>query len=271
MLIDPYLRVDLISSSPNPQKVAYADAHQCYSEEYVADEFFGSKDSTPNITWTRSPENEEWHDPFSSDGGTALTEKEAGERLIKHCLKHRHWGVTESPQITFNVGYFPHTVMQQARTHRIGVTFNVQSGRYTSKRIMDVVEGKRDVQEVFYTRPVGEYDDRKGTKYTYSERQRNEDLADFYNACVKYKALIELGFSEEHAREICIPYAIRQHFTCSFNIRSLFHFLDMRTPLDAQLEIRILCDLMWPHVEAWIPELAEFYYDKRWSRNQLAP
>jgi thymidylate synthase (FAD) len=151
------------------------------------------------------------------------------------------------------------------------VHFGVQSGRYTSKRILDVVAGKRTIEEVFYTRPVGFYYDRKGVKYEYTPELRDADLEDFYEDCVKYKALIDYSMSEEHARDTCIKYAIRQHFTVSFNIRSLFHFLDMRTPLDAQLEIRQMCELMWPHVEAWIPELAAFYYEKRWSRNQLAP
>jgi thymidylate synthase (FAD) len=271
-MIDPYLKVDLISKTPNPQKIAYADAHQCYSENYVADEFFGEAPTTDLLGgWVNKYvySDPTWIDPFNRE--EELTEKEAGERVIKHCLNHKHFGVIESPQITFAVGYFPHTVLQQARTHRISVTFNVQSFRYTGQRILDVVDGKRTIEEVFYTRPIGHYDDRKGVKYEYTEEARKNDLIDFYACALKYARKIEEGYSEEHARDICIPYAIRQHFTVSFNIRSLFHFLDMRTPLDAQLEIRQMCDLMWPHVEQWIPELAAFYYAKRWSKNNLAP
>lgn len=272
-MIDQFLKVDLISKTPNPQKAAYADAHQCYSENYVVDEFFGEITKGDPIfgqfPYLIDYEEQEWIDPFNPD--FTLTEKEAGERVIKHCLKHKHFGVIESPSIHFAIGGFPHTVLQQARTHRIGISFNVQSGRYTSKRILDVVEGTRTIEEVFYTRPTGYYNDRKGVKYEYTEEARKDDLIDFYVCALKYADKIAKGYSEEHARDICIPYAIRQHFTVSFNIRSLFHFLDMRTPLDAQLEIRQMCDLMWPHVELWIPELAAFYYAKRWAKNQLSP
>lgn len=267
-MIDPYLRVSLLSATPNPQKAAYADAHQCYSEKAVADEFFGSLESEVGLPMVIDYVDDCWLDPFKS--GKELTEKDAGERLIQHCLKHKHWGVIESPSIHFAVGGFPHAVMQQARTHRIGIHFGVQSFRYTSKNILDVAKGTKKVEEVFYTRPIGIYTDRQGKKYEYTELQRESDLSFFVEICNLYSLKLASGMSEEHARGI-IPYDVRQNFTVSFNIRSLFHFLDMRTPLDAQLEIRQLCDLMWPYVENWIPELAAFYYEKRWSKNQLAP
>lgn len=269
-MFDPRFQVNVLAATPNPQKVAYAEAHQCYSEEYVFDEFFGSECSEGSNAYDVEiiPEDSTWIDPFKED--SYLTETQAGERLIKNCLKHQHFGVIEGPQINFAVGYFPHSVMAQARTHRVAVSFGCQSNRYTSKRILDVVTGLRDVEDVIYLRPVGDYTDRKGANYYYSEEARKEDLEYCVEACKLYAKRIEQGFSEEHARGK-IPYDIRQHFVCSFNIRSLFHFLDMRTPMDAQLEIRALCDLMWPHVQEWIPELADYYYQKRWSKNRLAP
>lgn len=265
ILIDPFLRVNLLSKTPNPQKAAYADMHQCYSEDFVPDELFGEDSDDLSITTYNSSN---WLDPFSDKD---LTEEEAGKRVIQHCLKQKHWGVIESPAIHFAFGGFPHSVMQQARTHRIGIHFGVQSGRYTSKRIVDVVEGRRKMEEVFYTRPVGYYTDRKGVKYFYSEEDRQDDLAFFLICAERFAKKIKAGYSEEHARDLAVLYAIRQHFTVSFNIRSLFHFLDMRTPMDAQLEIRQMCELMWPYVQEWIPQFAEFYYEKRWSKNQLSP
>jgi thymidylate synthase (FAD) len=78
----------------------------------------------------------------------------------------------EHAQIVLNVGWFPHSVMQQARTHRVGVSFDVQSMRYTGDRICRAALGELDLEEVFYLRPVGEYSDRKGKKYLYSEAER---------------------------------------------------------------------------------------------------
>ena len=42
------------------------------------------------------------------------------------------------------------------------------SGRYTGQRILDVADGKRQLEEVFYLRPVGNYTDREGKKYYYN-------------------------------------------------------------------------------------------------------
>jgi thymidylate synthase ThyX len=78
------------------------------------------------------------------------------------------------------------------------------------------------------------------------------------------------GCPEEQARGV-LPFDYRQHFVVSFNLRSLLHFFDTRAKLDAQLEIRQLCELMWPHVKAWVPEIAAWYEAKRWGRGRLAP
>jgi thymidylate synthase (FAD) len=127
-----------------------------------------------------------------------------------------------------------------------------------------------DVEKVFYVRPEGFYTDRKGCKYEYTSQEREEDLWYCYKASLRCADKINRGFSEEHTRGL-LPFDIRQHFTVTFNIRSLFHFLDMRSPKDAQLEIRWLCDLMWPHVKIWIPEIAGYYEKTRWGKNKLAP
>ena len=55
--------------------------------------------------------------------------------------------------------------MQQARTHRVGVSFDVQSFRYTGKQFVEVIEGKKDIEDVFYLRPVDHYTNRQGKKY----------------------------------------------------------------------------------------------------------
>jgi len=91
--------VDVIAATPNPQQTVWAAMHQDYSESYVLDT------------------KEKWPD-----------EQRAGELIVKHLLAgdRGHYGCLEHPQITFNVGYFPHSMMQQIRTHRVGVSFDVQ-------------------------------------------------------------------------------------------------------------------------------------------------
>jgi thymidylate synthase (FAD) len=144
------------------------------------------------------------------------------------------------------------------------------SMRYTGDRIVQAASGKLDLEEVFYLRPVGFYTDRKGKKYEYSEHQRNKDLRLCQEAANRYEELILGGFAEEHARGI-LPFDYRQHFVVSFTLRSLMHFLDLRAKLDAQPEIRAMCDLILPEFRAWAPEIASWYESSRLHRARLAP
>lgn len=244
--IDPLLRVEVLTASPHPQYAAYAAMHQDYSEHAVYDEI-GGPDRNP--------------------------EPVCGERIVKHLLKGErgHYGPLEhSGNIVFNAIGFPHSVMQQARTHRVGVSFDVQSGRYTGLRFVAVAKGLIPIEDAFYTRPVGKYSDRKGTHYEYPETHRHIDLQNCQAASCEYALRLADGFAEEHARDM-IPFCFRQNFVVSFNVRSLMHFLDLRAKLDAQLEIRILAQMMLPHFKAWCPEVASHYEQTRLGKARLAP
>ena len=236
-------RVDLISATPNPQQCVYAAMHQDYSEGFVA------------------ADRADWPD-----------ETRAGEICVKRLLagERGHYGPMEHAQIVLNVGWFPHSVMQQARTHRVGVSFDVQSMRYTGERICRAADGDLDLEEVFYLRPIGEYSDRQGKKYPYTAEQRQLDLGHCQKAAERYRDLLRSGFSEEHARGI-LPFDYRQHFVVSFSLRAFLHFMDLRAKLDAQQEIRELCDLMWPHLQKWAPEFAAWYEKARLHKARLAP
>jgi thymidylate synthase (FAD) len=239
--MDERFVVSVLASTQLPQTVIWQALHQDYSEDWIANE-------------------------------PRPTEQRAGEICVKRLLtgERGHFGPLEHPAITFAVGYFPHSVMQQARTHRVGVSFDVQSLRYTSQRFIDCAAGTKAVEDVFYLRPVGNYTDRQGHKYTYTEAMRMIDLSRCYDAACNYAARIRDGVSEEHARGM-IPFDFRQHFVVSFSLRSLLHFLDMRAKADAQLEIRQLCALMWAPTREWIPEIADWYQRTRWGKARLAP
>jgi thymidylate synthase (FAD) len=144
------------------------------------------------------------------------------------------------------------------------------SYRYTSQQVIDVIEAGKDIEEVFYLRPIGNYSDRQGKKYYYSPEQRQKDLEWCLEAAKRYKEDIDGGMSEEHARGK-VPFDYRQHFVVSFNMRSLLHFLDLRYKKDAQLEIQKLCELMFPHLEEWTPAIAAWYKSTRLGKARLSP
>lgn len=238
--MDPYFRVEVCARTENPQTLIWLSAHQCVCEGAAVED--------------KHPE-----------------ETKAGEYAVKHLLKggRGHYSPLEAPQISFNIIGFPHSVMQQLRTHRIAVHFSVQSFRYTGKRITDAAENK-NIEEVFYLRPVGFYADRQGKKYEYTAEQRRQDLDWCLQACDRYKLRIDQGFSEEHARGL-IPFDVRQYWVMSANVRSLMHILDLRMQKSAQLEAQQLCELIYPHFEEWVPQMAEWYTRNRKWKPRLAP
>ena len=240
-LNDPLFRVTTLARTPNPQQICWLAMHQDYSEGSVID-------------------------------ATPPDEPRAGELVVKHLLagERGHYGPLEHPQITLATAGFPHSVMQQARTHRVGVSFDVQSGRYTGQRVVQVADGELDLEEVFYLRPAGTYRDRQGKRYTYTAALRVEDAERCYDAAEAYAAKLGLGFSEEHARGMS-PFDFRQNFVVSFSLRAALHFMDLRSKLDAQEEIQALCDLMWPQITDWVPEIAAWYANTRLHKARLAP
>jgi len=257
-LLDPLFSVKVLSKTQRPNLLCYLAMHQDYSESFVAEEF----------------------DKLSSH-----SEEQLGQRIVRNCVNKMHWGIIEHPSITFNVINFPHSVMVQARTHRIGVTFDCQSQRYTSQRILRLAKKVEDleaqsadfevvaqeVESLFYFRAIGHYFDREGNKYFYSPETRNKDIAFTKSAIAYYAEKINKdGYAPEHARDI-LTQNIRQHFVVTFNARSLLHFCDLRLPKDAQSEIRDLATLLLFHFEQWMPEVAEFYKKKRLGKNLLAP
>lgn len=235
------MRVQTITATIRPQLVCWCAAHQDYSSKPVSDELY------------------------------LRTEQYYGERLIEMLLKggKGHFGCLEHPQITFNWAYVPHSTIVQARTHRVGVSFDVQSFRYTSESILSI-ESNEDLEKAFYFRPVGDYTDRQGKRYHYSSVSRAYDKGHSELSVNVYKQRIANGESEEHARD-ALTSNYRQHAVVSFNARSLMHFFDLRAKKDAQLEIQVLCELMMEKALDWMPEIFGWYKENRWSKAKLAP
>lgn len=235
------MKVEVLGAMFKPQQMSWLAAHQDYSSEPV---YLGN-----NLNL------ESWY----------------GDRLIQMLLAggKGHFGCLEHPQIIFNWAYVPHSTMMQARTHRVGVSFDVQSFRYTSDSILSI-ETEEDLEKAFYFRPIGSYSNRQGKRYDYTVDNRIFDKDECRGTVRNYKIRIAEGESEEHARD-CLTSNYRQHAVVSFNARSLMHFFDLRAKKDAQLEIQWLCELMMEKALDWMPEIFQWYKDNRWTKAKLAP
>lgn len=150
------------------------------------------------------------------------------------------------------------------------VVHNCQSQRYTGKRVLKVADKELDIEEVFYVRPEGFYTNRKGKKYEWTTEHRQRKLGRILSECEEYAEYYRQGMSEEHIRDY-LPQAIRQNFVVSFNLRSVLHFMDLRSKLDAQLEIEALCAALAPELKKWVPNVWNYYEEKRLYRAKLSP
>ena len=240
---DSRFNVIKINAYANPNQTAYIALHNDYSE-----------------------------DPISWQLDEIPSEEKCGEIVVSRLLKgdRGHYGCLEHAHITFSCEHFPHSVIVQARTHRVGCTFDVQSQRYTGKRVLDLVAGKLKTQDVFYCRPIGFYHDRQGHKYYYSEEMREEALYNMLLTATAYAKEIRAGVAEEQARDL-LSQGIRQNFVVTFNSRSLCHFFDLRSKADAQPEIIALCERLKPYFCEWMPQVAEWYMSNRWGKARLSP
>lgn len=241
ILKDPRLQVVKIGAYDNTEQVVYLAGKGDYSEVPV----------------------HELTTPSSND---------CGEWIVEQLLANDrgHWGPLEHPGITFSVSGYVHSVMVQARTHRVGISFDVQSQRYTGKRVLKVADGSIPIEDVFYCRPPGFYTNRKGKKYEWTETDYEDQMDWYMKGARRYSALYEQGMTEEDIRNN-LPQGIRQNFVVSFNLRSVLHFLDLRSKLDAQLEIQALCEQMTPHLKQWAPNVWGYYEEKRLHRAKLSP
>lgn len=167
--------------------------------------------------------------------------------------------------------------------------YSVQSFRYSGDRYADL--GKKfddgridvfgistwsediilDVESLYYLRPVGTYFDRESGNYAYTPQDRNIDLIRCAQTACWYFQGRQKGKSHEQCAGL-LPMDARQNWVMSANARSLMHLFDLRhEKKDTQLETRQLCELIYPHFEAWMPSLAAYYSEKRAGKARLAP
>lgn len=236
--LHPPFQVERVAATDMPLQLAYIALHNDYAEDFCPT--------------------------------THLSEDRCGEIVVDRLLKgdRGHYGPLEHASLTLALRA-DHNSIMQLRTHRLG-SFDVQSMRYTGARIEKVATHKLKVEDVFYVRPPGEYRDRQGDPYAWSELDVEEALAVAFNAALDYKRLRDKGVSEEQARGV-LPTSFYQNAIVTFNARAWLHLLEMRLKADAQWEIRVLMEQVERQVQRWIPEVHAWWATHRRQKARLAP
>jgi len=229
-------KIQVITQTPNPQVVIYKALRQDYSPGPVT----------------------------KSD----ISEEQAGRVCVNRLLKGKrgHYGPLEHPSMVVSASNFPHTVVQQLRTHRLA-SFDVQSFRYT--KVPDTDLSDPEIHNIAYLRKPGVYRSRNGS-YVYTQESYKLALENVRQSLITYRNLINSGVEPEHAREV-LPMCIRQHFIMSANLRSWLHILDLRAKPDAQLETVQFAESVYKLLWNWVPQIMEHYKKERYKKANPAP
>lgn len=152
--------------------------------------------------------------------------------LLNSLIKNGHLTPFEHITITFHVKA-PIFVVRQWFRHRIGMSPNEISRRYTSKNVDEFyIPSNIRIQDI---------EDKQKSVVVEDEGLKKQMIEIIEEAYLKtyesYEKLINLGVAKELAR-IILPVGEYTEFYLTTNARALMHFLDLRASSHAQWEIQ---------------------------------
>ena len=200
-----------------------------------------------------------WAARVSTAGEASIAAKdqdaERSAGLIRFLMRDRHGTPFEHNSFTFLVSA-PIFVFREFMRHRVGWSYNEESGRY------------RELQPVFYIPGPGRKLIQQGKPGAYdfvdgTEEQHKLVTEATEEACRQaYKAYLEMldaGVAREVARGV-LPVATYSSMYATCNARSLMHFLSLRTkhpdstfPSFPQREIEMVAEGMEAHFARLMP------------------
>lgn len=164
--------------------------------------------------------------------GSESTSDDKDKKLIAYLLAHDHGTPSEHTAITFHVK-LPIFVARQWVRHRIGVSFNEVSGRYTEMKDEFYFPSKWRAQE------KGPGANKQGSVDAELDHRGLNSILE--NACssamTNYRALLACGAAREMARMV-IPVNAYTEWYFTANVRSMVNFIRLRSDNHAQWETR---------------------------------
>jgi thymidylate synthase (FAD) len=149
---------------------------------------------------------------------------ERSKGLINYLMRDRHGSPFEHNSMTFFISA-PIFVFREFMRHRVGWSYNEESGRYRElEPVFYVPDENRDLVQI--GKP-GHYRFEAGTA---EQRQLVEDSTMYaYRAAYQmYRLMLSEGVAREVARTV-LPVGLYSSMYATCNARSLMHFLGLRT------------------------------------------
>ncbi|MGW7100395.1 FAD-dependent thymidylate synthase [Streptomyces sp. NPDC054838] len=144
--------------------------------------------------------------------------------LINYLMRDRHGSPFEHNSMTFFISA-PIFVFREFMRHRVGWSYNEESGRYRELKPVFYLPGP-DRKLVQHGRP-GKYEFVEGTK-----EQHQAAEGHIWHACdeawERYQEMLAAGIAREVARTV-LPMGTYSSMYATCNARSLMHFLGLRT------------------------------------------
>ena len=154
-------------------------------------------------------------------------EAEANAGLLRYLMKHRHGTPFEHASMTFRV-HAPIFVWREWHRHRIGFSYNEESGRYkTLDPVFYIPDRERPMMKVDGWKPGRPKFTRCESENAYSTLVGNLTLS-YRLGYANYEANLALGIDPGLARD-CLPVGIYSSCYVTCNPRSLMAFLSLRT------------------------------------------
>lgn len=200
-----------------------------------------------------------WAARVSTAGEQSLEElqkdPERSKGLINYLMRDRHGSPFEHNSMTFFISA-PIFVFREFMRHRVGWSYNEESGRY------------RELQPVFYVPDASRKLVQEGRpgKYVFVEGTEAQHeltgraMEDSYRRAYEtYQEMLAAGVAREVARSV-LPVGLYSSMYATCNARSLMHFLGLRTqhelaavPSFPQREIEMVGEKMEEHWARLMP------------------
>lgn len=190
-------------------------------------EHMGDEVAVCNAARVSLAKETEWSDAVD------LILKGDDEGLINFLMREKHGTPFEMGFIAQFHCRVPIFVMREWIRHRVGFSYNEESGRYVKMR-----------PDFFYPETIRTQQGKPGA-YTFEE-STDRGLTDYYKGILKYSSeqaydryeqALDMGIAKEQAR-LFLPLNLYTEFRWTCNARSLMNFLALRNDSHAMKEIR---------------------------------
>jgi thymidylate synthase (FAD) len=170
---------------------------------------------------------------------------DADQRILTTLISSGHETPFEQTFLQYRVK-LPLFVARQWMRHRVGVSYNEQSARYTKMAEEFYIPKKwRNISKQY-----SELDE-QGRATVDAEAQATYSIA-LKAASQAYEQLLSLGVPRELARGV-LPVSLYTQFVFACNMRSLFHFVSLRADSHAQWEIQQYAKGMMKLAQPYFP------------------